>query len=42
MYMVRALTIATAFSGERTPTCTWMPKIWSRLAIHCMSSISWA
>src|SRR3954453_1941296 len=31
-----------ALSGDRTPTCTWTPKICSRRASHCMSSTGWA
>src|SRR3954454_4503273 len=37
-YWVSALTIGMAFSGARTPTCTWTPKICSRRAGHCIRS----
>jgi hypothetical protein len=30
----------TTFSGDRTPTWTWMPKIWRRSAIQRISSTS--
>ena len=40
MYADSALTMAIALSGERTPTWTCTPKICSRRAIHCMSSMS--
>jgi hypothetical protein len=39
MYPASALAMATAFSGDRTPTWTWTPKIWRRFAIHCISWI---
>ena len=39
-YWVSALTIGIAFSGARTPTCTWTPKICSRRASHCIRSTS--
>ncbi len=42
MYADRALTIAIALSGERTPTWTWTPKICMRRASHCMSSMSFS
>ena len=32
--------MAMAFSGDWTPTCTWMPKICRRRASHCISSTS--
>jgi len=38
MYALKALAMAMAFSAERTPTCTWMPKICRRRATHCISS----
>ena len=28
---------AIAFSGDWIPTCTWIPKIWSWRASHCIS-----
>ena len=40
-YWHSALTIGIAFSGDRTPTCTWTPKICSRRASHCIRSTSW-
>ena len=40
MYWHSAFTIGMAFSGARTPTCTWTPKICIRRAIHCMRSTS--
>ena len=39
-YWHSALTIGIAFSGARTPTCTWTPKICSRRAGHCICSTS--
>ena len=38
MYIISALLIGIAFSGARTPTWTWTPKICSRLASHCICS----